>query len=35
MYVFASQEAVRPIATSMVMPNKEKLNQAVLDYFDQ
>ena len=33
MYVFASQEAVRPIAQSMVMPNKEKLNQEFVDYF--
>ena len=33
MYVFASQEAVRPIATSMMMPSKEKLNQKVMEYF--
>lgn len=33
MYAFGSQEALRPIAASMIMPSKERLNQMVLDYF--
>ena len=33
MYAFGSQEAIRPIAQSMFMPSKERLNQMVLEYF--
>ena len=33
MYVFASQEACRSIAKSMVIPGKEKLNNLLLEYF--
>jgi hypothetical protein len=34
MVIFASQEAVRPIAQSIMLPSKEKLNQLILDYFN-
>ena len=34
-YVLATQEAVRPIAQSMLMPSKDKLNQRLMEYFNQ
>ena len=33
MYVFASQEALCCIQSSVFNPNKEALNQQILDYF--
>ena len=33
MYILGTQEAIRSIAHSMFMPNKEPLNNMVLDYF--
>lgn len=33
-YVLGTQEAVRPIAQSMVMPSKEEFNQTIMEYFN-
>ena len=33
MYVFGSQEAVRSITSSMMLPSKEKLNAQLMGYF--
>lgn len=32
-YVLGTQEAMRPIAQSMVMPNKDRMNKKILEYF--
>ena len=34
MYVLGSQEAVRPIAQSMIFASKEKLNALIMEYFN-
>ena len=33
MYILASQEALRSIQMSILMPNKENFNQTIVDYF--
>ena len=34
MYILGSQESVRPIAQSMILPSMEKLNAVIMDYFN-
>jgi hypothetical protein len=34
LYVLGSQEAVRPITQSMVMPSKEVFNTKIMEYFN-
>mmetsp|Transcript_19071 Transcript_19071/g.29261 ORF Transcript_19071/g.29261 Transcript_19071/m.29261 type:complete len:100 (+) Transcript_19071:1431-1730(+) len=34
-FVIGTQEAVRPIMSSMLLPSKDKLDQLLLDYFNK
>ena len=34
LYIFGSQEAVRPILNSMINPSKELLDRFIKDYFE-
>ena len=35
MYILGTQEAQRPIAQSMILPSKTKLNREIMSYFNQ